>query len=159
MSKSTERNGETSQSHDRHSFPTTPKKSRRNPSNMSKFPPPPPQHTNNVNIEDSAPIDNTPITNEQYVKLMTQYQTMADNWAQHTKQLKKQQQQKDPPQSNELTQSSSRRNESQSSSTKRRNKKPEKRTKSDEASASYTEQSKKRNDTSQKDKDHQKDLE
>ena len=88
MSKSAKRDGETSQSHDRHSFPTTPKKPGRNPSNMPKFPPP--QHANNVNTKDSTPVDNTPITNEQYPKLMAQYQTMADNWAQHTKQMKKQ---------------------------------------------------------------------
>ena len=159
MSKSAERHDETSQSHDRHSFPATPKKPGRNPSNMPKCPPPPPRHTNNVNTEDSAPIDNTPITNEQYVKLMAQYQTMADNWAQHTKQLKKQQRQKDPPHSDEFTQLSSRRNESQSSSTKKRSKKLEKQTESDEVNASYTEQSKRRNDTSRKDKDHQRDLE
>ena len=148
MSKSTERNGETSRSHDRHSFPATPKKPRRNPSNVPKFPPPPPQHTNNVNTEDSAPVDNTPITKEQYVKLMAQYQTMADNWAQHTKQLKKQQRQKNPSHSDELTQSSSRINESQSSSTKRRNKKPEKQTELDEISVFYTERSKRRNEVS-----------
>ena len=103
MSKSTERNGETSRSHDRHSFPATPKKPRQNPSNMPKFPPPPPQHTNNVNTEDSTPVGNTPITNEQYTKLMAQYQTMVNNWAQHTKQMKNQQRQKGPPHSDELT--------------------------------------------------------
>ena len=158
MSKSAERHDETSQSHDRHSFPATPKKPGRNPSNMPKCPPPPPRHTNNVNTEDSAPIDNTPITNEQYVKLMARYQTMTDNWAQHTNQLKKQRQ-KDSLHSDEFTQSSSRRNKSQSSSTKNRSKKLEKQTESDAVNASYAGQSKRRNDTSRKDKDHQRDLE
>ena len=154
MSKSTEGNGETSRSHNRHSFPTTPKKPGRNPPSMPKLPPLSPQHANNVNTKDSTPIDNTPITNEQYAKFMTQYQTMADNWAQHTKEMKKQQRQKGPPHSDELTQSLFRKNESQSSSTKRRNKKPEKQAESDEASAPYTERSKRRNEASQKDKDH-----
>ena len=125
---------------------------------MPKFPPPPPQHTNSVNTRDSTHVDNTPITNEQYAKLMAQYQTMADNWAQHTKEMKKQRQ-KGPPHSDELTQSSFRRNESQSFSTKRRNKKPEKQAELDEVSAPYTERSKRRNEASQKDRDHRRDLE
>ena len=125
MSKSAERNGETSRSHNQHSFPATPKKPGRNPSSMPKFPPPPPQHANNVNTEDSTLVDKTPITNEQYAKLMAQYQTMAKSWAKHTKQMKKQQRQKGS-RSDEITHSSSRENESQSSSTKRQNKKPKK---------------------------------
>ena len=137
MSKSAEGNGETSRSHNRHSFPITPKKPRRNPPSMPKLSPPPPQHANHINIGDSTPVDNTPITNEQYAKLMAQYQTIAKSWAKHTKQMKKQQRQKGS-RSNEITHSSSRENESQSSSTKRRNKKPKKQADSNEASAPYT---------------------
>ena len=134
MSKSTERNSEASQSHTRRSFPTTPKKPGRAPSSMPKFPPPPPQHTTNVDREDSTPVDNTPITDTQYTKLMAQYQTMAKNWAQHAEQMKKQQRQKGSPHSNDLTRSSSQEN------------------------TSYTKQSKRRNEASQKDKNHSRDL-
>ena len=81
MSQSSNRNGETPCGQDRHSFPATPKKPGRDPPNMPKFPPLPPQHTNNVNTRDSAPIDNTPITNEQYTNLMAQYQIMVREWA------------------------------------------------------------------------------
>ena len=134
MSKSTGRNSEASQSHAQRSFPTTPKKPGRAPSSMPKFPPPPPQHTIDVNREDSTSVDNTPITDTQYTKLMAQYQTMAKNWAQHAEQMKKQQRQKGSPHSNDLTRSSSQEN------------------------TSHTKQSKRRNEASQKDKNHSRDL-
>ena len=134
MSKSTEGNSKASQSHTRRSFPTTPKKPGRAPSSMSKFPPPPPQHTIDVNREDSTPGDNTPITNAQYTKLMAQYQTMVENWAQQTESRKKQPRQKSSSRSNDPTRSSSQKNKSPASSIKRRN------------------------ETSQKDRDQKRDL-
>ena len=138
MSQSPERNDETPRGQDRHSFPVTPKKTGRDPPNMPKFPPPPPQYTNNINTGDSAPVDNTPITNEQYTNLMAQYQTMAREWAQYTKQMKKQQR-KGPLHSDEVILLSSRQNEVQSSSTKGINKKFKGEAKLDEANTPYTE--------------------
>ena len=89
---------------------------------------------------------------------MAQYQTMAREWAQYTKQMKKQQW-KGPLHSDEVTLLSSRQNEIQSSSTKGRNKKFKGEAESDEASTPHIERSKRRHEISQENRDHKRDLE
>ena len=74
---------------------------------------------------------------------MAQYQTMAREWVQYTKQMKKQR--KSPLHSDEVILLSSRENEVQSSSIKGRNKKFKGEAESDKASTPYTERSKRRN--------------